>query len=141
MNPSSETRVSPKKRKVIALSVLLAMFAFGVFFFGPRMPREMQVRFELPPTLRGDGVSFPREDAKSLSAKVFDGERQPVGAVEISLAGLSGPRTSAFVMNLRPGPYAFEVEIKGSRQWVPMHAMVELEGGENFVDLKAGRPR
>lgn len=133
--------MNPKKRKVIALSVLLAMFAFGVFFFGPRMPREMQVRFELPPTLRGDGVAFTREDARSLTAKVFDGEWQPVGAVEISLAGLVGPRTSAFVMNLRPGAYAFEVEIKGSRQWVPMHAIAELEGGENFVDLKAGRAR
>lgn len=101
----------------------------------------MQVRFELPPTLRGDGVALAREDARSLSAKVFDGERQPVGAVEISLVGLAGPRTGAFVMNLRPGLYAFDVEVRGANVRVPMHAMAELEGGENAIDLKAGRAR
>ncbi|HRE92111.1 MAG TPA: hypothetical protein PK095_23550, partial [Myxococcota bacterium] len=101
------------KRRLISLVALLVFVGFGIFFFGPRMPREMQVRFELPPTLRGDGVALAREDARSLSAKVFDGERQPVGAVEISLQGLAGPRTGVFVMNLRPGFYAFQVEVKG----------------------------
>lgn len=121
--------------------MLVVFVGIGIFYFGPRMPREMHVRFELPPTLRGEGQALARDDARSLSARVFDEGGEPVGTVEVSLQGLKGPKTGAFVMNLRPGRYAFAVEVLGPGQRVPMHAVADLEGGETLVDLRAGRGR
>lgn len=127
-----------RRRKRIALIGLAVFAAFGFFWFGPRMPREMQVRFDLPPTLRGGGYELAREDAKSLSARVYDAEGQQVGAIELSLARQSGPRTSVSVMNLRPGQYSFAVDIGGAGRRVPMHGLIELDSGEAIVSLKAG---
>lgn len=128
-----------RKKKLIAFVALVVFVGFGVLFFGPRMPREMMVRFELPPMLRGDGQALERSAASRLSARVFDGEGLEVGALDVNLKGLSGPRTGASVMNLKPGLYRFVVEVAGPGQKVPMHAEAELEGGEAMVDLKAGR--
>ncbi len=139
MAEASAPEQRARKRRVIALIALVLFAGFGVFYFGPRMPREMMVRFELPPTLRGDGLVLERAAASSMSARVFDADGREVGGLEVNLAGLSGPRTGASVMNLRPGRYHFAVEVKGGGQRLPMHAVAELDGGEVLVDLKAGR--
>ena len=127
-----------RRRKRIALITLAVFAVFGLFWFGPRMPREMQVRFDLPPTLRGGGHELAREDAKSLSARVFDAQGQHVGSIELSLGRQSGPRTAVSVMNLRPGRYSFDVSLDGAGRRVPMHGMIELDSGEAIVSLEAG---
>lgn len=129
-----------RRRRLIAFVVLVVFVAIGIFYFGPRMPREMQIRFELPPTLRGDGVELARGSATRMSAVMFDADGARVGTLDLALDG--GPRTPPAVVNLRPGTYAFAVSVSGAKTGpIPMHGVAELSGGDGFVSLKAGARR
>lgn len=128
-----------RKRRLIGLVALVVFVGFGIFYFGPRMPSEIELRFELPPTVRGGGLELPRARATRISAVILDEAGGRVGTVNMPLDGSGSPRTAAAVVNLRRGTYGFAVSVMGSPAGdIPMHAVVELSGGENIIELKAG---
>lgn len=137
--PRVASRAPASGRKKLVSGLALVVFvAFGVLHFGPRMPREMIVRFELPPTVRGAGLELPRARATGLTAAVFDADGRQVGSVKVGLSGAS-PRTAPSILQLRSGEYAFAVKIAGSPAGeIPMYGRAELSGGEVVVSLKAG---
>ncbi len=128
-----------RTKRLIAFVALVAFVAFGIFYFGPRMPVEAQLRFELPPTVRGGGIELPRARVTRIAAVITDEAGGRVGTVSMALDGAGAPRSAPAVVNLRRGVYAFAVSVSGSPEGeIPMHAVVELSGGENIIDLKAG---
>ncbi len=139
-DPIQRPHRSPLRRLLLFLGIA-AFAGFGFFFFGARMPIEIELRFELPPTLRAPGIELPRERVTQVSAQLVDAEGQRVAAVDLPLPqGLVGPRTGPVVLNLKKGTYGVRARVRGPLTIeLPMDGVAEVSEREVIVDLKTAR--
>jgi hypothetical protein len=116
----------------------VVFFAAGFLIFGPRVPREVHLRFDLPPTIRGGGVAFPRERASELLATITATDGDHVATISLQFRnGLSSPRTGPAVINVRSGRYVVRVRVRSfEREEAMLDGFFEAETGEVLVELK-----
>lgn len=137
--PADAERERRYKRKRLVGFIVIALFVgFGVLFFGGRMPKEVQLRFEMPPTARSGDVAIPRARMSGVSAAITGGDGDQVATVNLPLPnGLEGPRTAAVVLNLRAGSYAVRARVRSFEGLeVTLGGTFEAASGEVVVDLR-----
>lgn len=127
-----------KRKRLYGLVAVVAFVAFGVFFFGPRVPREVHLRFDLPPTVRSDFVAIPRERVALVVATIADRRGERVAVVSLpSPRGLVGPRTAPAVLSLRRDDYLVRARIKGlDATEITLEGRFTPEDTEVVVDLR-----
>jgi len=135
-DPAAEKRRVLRRR--IGFVVMVAFVAFGFLFFGERVPREVQLRFELPPIARSPFVEIPRARVALVTAAVLDVEGARVATLNVPVpGGLASPRTGPVVVRLKPGTYVVRAKVRSFEATeVAMDARFEVDGDEAIVELK-----
>lgn len=135
-DPAVEKR--RKLKRVLGFIAMVAFVAFGFFFFGTKLPQEVHVRFELPPTARSPFVEIPRARVALVTAVVSDLEGGRVATLSVPTPrGLEGPRTGPVVLNLKSGSYVVRAKVtsfEGTE--VAMDGRLDVDGEEAVVDLR-----
>ncbi len=129
---------TPLQRALIFVGVL-AFAGFGILFFGGRVPADALLRFDLPPTLRAPGVSFPRAEVSRIDAELSDTSGARAASASISISqSLEGPRSPPAPVRLRPGSYGVRAKITHrSGLLVVMSGIAKIDDGEVVVDLES----
>jgi len=131
--PSFRERVRP-----YAPLVLVAFLGVGVWLVTSKTPKDVSLRLVVPPTLRAEGVSFPRELTVSLGGRLLDDAQQEVGSFDVPLPrGLETPLAPPVALSLRKGRYAALVTARShDGQRVELVGRFEVDGsGELRVEL------
>lgn len=136
VDPERERRY--KRKRLVGLVVVVLFVGFGVVFFGGRMPKEVHLRFELPPTARASDVAIPRERMSLVTATIAGGDGDRVATLNLPMPnGLDGPRTAPVVVNLKSGSYVVRARVRSFEgQEVPLGGAFEAASGEVVVDLR-----
>jgi len=128
-------------RKVAPL-VLVAFVGVGVWLYRARMPVDVELRLVVPPTLRGQAASFPRELMLGLAGEITTDEGERVATFEVPLRdGLVSPLAPPVAVQLRRGPYLVTARARG-----PAGAEATLAGaarveGAGELRVELARPR
>lgn len=121
--------------------VVVAVFvALGYFLFSARMPKDVTIRFELPPTVRGAAGALGRGEVVALEGDVFDEHGQRTATFTIpSPRGLDGPISAPVGVQLVNGDYRVEVRAVGHLgREVALRGRLTVDGsGEQRVDLRS----
>ena len=138
--PSKKKRVKRVKR-ILGFVAVVAFVSFGFLFFGGRVPKELTLRFDVPPTVRGIAVEFPRAQVALVRASVIDSEGAVVASLDLPTPhGLEGPRTGPVALRLKRGIYRVRAEVKSiTAQSVPLEGKLEVDGDESVVELATPR--
>lgn len=136
IDPAEDKRRKLKRR--IGFVALVAFVAFGFLFFGQKVPREVQLRFELPPTVRSPFVEIPRARVALVTAAVLDLDGARLATLNLPIpSGLVGPRTGPVVLRLKPGTYVVRAKIESFEATsVAMDGRFEVDGEEAIVELR-----
>jgi hypothetical protein len=122
-------------------TVALVLFAVGgVWFFGDRLPRDVTLWLELPPSaLDARGVRVAREDLGRLEGSVTGAD----GAVVATFSARAGasPLGGPVALRLRDGLCEVRVALPDQPGARPLLGRLEVDGGgEVRVDLRAAVP-
>jgi len=139
VTPATDEALAKKRRKKrIYGFIAIALFVgFGVFYFGGRVPREVHLRFDLPPLSRSGGIAIARARVSQVTATIATPAGAQLASVNVPLPnGLDTPRTPTVVINLPAGHYLVHAHVHSFEG-----ADAQLEGGfdaaegEVVVDL------
>ena len=131
-------RTRARKKRIYGFIAMALFVGFGFFFFGGRVPREVHLRFDLPPVARSNFVAIPRARVSLVSATIAGTEGERVATVNLPVPnGLEGPRTGPVVMKLKPGKYVVRAKVRSFESTeVTLDGLFEVDGEEVVVDLK-----
>ena len=110
--------------------IVLVFVGFGVWYFGGRMPKDVGLRFSLPPTLRTSHGSIPRTLVTGLSGGLVDADGDAVATFDVPIpSGLDGPLAPPIGLQLKKGRYRANVRARG-----PAGASAALVGFFDVAD-------
>jgi hypothetical protein len=126
-------------RQRVAFLALVAFVAVGAWWMAPKVPRDLQLAFEVPPILRAEPLSVPREQIVRLDAEIRDGQGRQAARVSQDFgAGLASPITPFVPLSLAAADYAIEVRLgtAAGRQVRRLARLVVTESGAVRVPLE-----
>lgn len=131
-------RTKARKKRLYGFIAMALFVGFGFFFFGGRVPKEVHLRFDLPPVARSNFVAIPRARVSLITATIAGTEGERVATVNLPLPnGLEGPRTGPVVMKLKPGKYVVRAKIRSfETSEVALDGLFEVGGEEIVVELQ-----
>lgn len=128
-----------KKKRLYGFIAMVVFVAGGFFLFGANVPKEVRVRFDLPPVSRSNFAEIPRARVALVTATIADTEGDNrVATINLpSPNGLTGPRTGPVVLRLKPGRYVVRAKIRSfEASEVPLEGLLTVDGDEAVVELK-----
>lgn len=143
---------SPRRKK-LAVLFLLVFAGAGFWFFGGRLPAEVSLRLELPPSVQTPSGRLQRADMGHLTGVVTDDEGAVVGRFSFAQRWQGdAPLSRPIALRLRRGAYRVAVEVdrdadrRRLRPLLPEGSTPDLVGtfevggpGEVRVDVRAPR--
>lgn len=135
--PDEEARRHNRRRRW-AIVALIAFVVGGVLLFGPRVPREVRLRFEVPKTVMSGAVAFERERASMLDAVILSDDSERVAAINVPLPdGMRTPYSAVTVLNLPGGRYFARVRVRSfGREEAVLRGAFEVDGEDVIVELQ-----
>ena len=134
-------RARAKKKRIYGFIAVVVFVAGGFLLFGDSMPKEVYLRFDVPPVMRSSLFEIDRARVAQLSAAISDTTGAHIANVNLRMAaGLEGPRTPRAVLNLKPGKYVARAKVRSFEGTeVPLEGLFEVDETEIVVDLKSVR--
>ena len=134
-------RARAKKKRIYGFIAVVVFVAGGFLLFGDSMPKEVYLRFDVPPVMRSSLFEIDRARVAQLSAAISDTTGAHIANVNLRMAaGLEGPRTPRAVLNLKPGKYVARAKVRSFEGTeVPLEGLFEVDETEVVVDLKSVR--
>jgi hypothetical protein len=135
------TRARWNKKRIYGFIAVVVFVAGGFLLFGDSMPKEVYLRFDVPPVMRSSLFEIERARVAQLTATISDTKGAHVANVNLRMAaGLEGPRTPRAVLNLKPGKYVARAKVRSFEGTeVPLEGLFEVDETEIVVDLKGVR--
>ncbi len=138
------------RRKQLAVLFLLVFVGAGFWFFGGRLPAEVSLRLELPPSVQTPSGRMQRADMGHLAGTVTDDDGAVVGRFSFAQRWQGeAPLSRPIALRLRRGSYRIAVEVDRAaelRRLRPEGSRPDLVGafevggpGEVRVDVRTPR--
>lgn len=135
------TRKRWDKKRVYGFVAVVVFVAGGFLLFGGSMPKEVYLRFDVPPVMRSNAFEIERARVVLVTANITDTTGAFVATVRLPVPhGLDGPRTGPAVLNLKPGKYVARAKVRSvDATEVALEGLFEVDEKEVVVDLKSVR--
>ncbi len=129
------------KKRIYGFVAVVVFVAGGFFLFGDSVPREVYLRFDVPPVMRSNLFEIERSRVVLVTATITDVAGAYVGTVRLPVPhGLEGPRTGPAVLNLAAGKYVVRAKVRSvDSTEVALEGLFEVGDKEIVVDLKSVR--